>query len=479
MFAKKKMRIMCILSAVMLIMSGCGKVESITVNDPVDVKLPDTDYGVKNVDFYIDKSASMAGYLGLTSGDEAVVSRYKNQVGQTAFTRSLIDAVYATHAGWPEAAHEYFEFSDTVNPINETVFTVDTQNPDFFESRVSSISKAIESFKKDSLSVLVTDLCENDSMINNIAQSINKKVFKSGNVVSVICLKSEFAGYVYEVSESGDDFPYGLNYGADGKIKMRNFYMIAAGKYAAINKFVNELHKATDKEKIGFQHEIVRRMPLVDFVRAEESSGGERNCKIDVIEKGKKTIFTRKSALKLKGDGKDNAFVIDVKKKGGKDRELVMTFDLQTTFNISDMVKQGVFDIDPGTKHFTVGPDGKPYELELSDVVPAYFTEKNAEITEDGKYRVNVKFNNNIRYDKPVWLEIKHQIYPDYGTLPKWIEDETLNVTDLNKWRNDPASFDGEKTRYLDRFFTILYSMTDDKEGYPVARFNLVFNFID
>ena len=193
------------------------------------------------IDIHIDGSGSMLGYinqenssyiqalklldstLGLSSRDSQLTVKYYRSGDYQHQAKGLTRSEF-------RKAHKS-EFYDGKNPA--------------FPAVSSDLGSLITKPKNsDRLTVIVTDLEQNDGDVNLIANKIKENYFNSKDknyAVGIWAVKSEFNGTVYSASDADKKF----NYNTEGKTskQYRPFYILFLGDYQDITNYFDKLAK--------------------------------------------------------------------------------------------------------------------------------------------------------------------------------------------------------------------------------------------
>ncbi len=186
------------------------------------------------INVYLDGTPSMEGYVNTPTK-----SRY-------AQTLDLLDSTFSLS----NAKVVYNRLGTNTQTISRKQFQKDTQLRTFYNGhdpqypllQESLIDKAVTPTDKEhQLSVIITDLYQEDNDVTKVSQEIKKNYFnaeqaKQGYALGIIALKSEFNGIVYNEDVNSTRFPYNTN----GK-PLHPFYAVFLGKYADIDDFFGKI----------------------------------------------------------------------------------------------------------------------------------------------------------------------------------------------------------------------------------------------
>ena len=251
MFVLNKKLICC---GLLLMTSGCvsiarGMTEGMPSSDDyisLYCKLDDKKESTKltaplDIDIHIDGSGSMLGYTN--TENSSYVQALK-----------LLDNVLSLNGNRPQTRVKYYRSGDRKHQAKElsrsefrkagkAEFYTGT-NP-IFPAVSSDLASIISKPKKsDKLTVIVTDLAQNDGDVSLIAQKIKASYFNQRDrdyAVGIMGVKSEFNGTVYSASDANKKFQYNTN---DKKSsEYRPFYVLFLGHYQDIAEYFDQLEK--------------------------------------------------------------------------------------------------------------------------------------------------------------------------------------------------------------------------------------------
>ncbi|MBO3463176.1 hypothetical protein G7B40_029160 [Aetokthonos hydrillicola Thurmond2011] len=190
------------------------------------------------INIYVDGTPSMEGYV-----NNDTKSRY-NQ------TLDLLDSTFLLS----NAKITYNRLGNDIQPITRDQFEKDTQLATFYNGRdprypklqETAIDKAITTAKNNQLSVIITDLYQEDSDITKVSKEIKKNYLnaekvKQGYAVGILAIKSEFNGTIYNEDVQKSNFDY--NTKGQPSERYHPFYALFLGKYSDIEYFFTKMFK--------------------------------------------------------------------------------------------------------------------------------------------------------------------------------------------------------------------------------------------
>lgn len=166
------------------------------------------------IDLFLDGTLSMQGFV-----NPGVFNAYPQTV-------RMIDI------GWPGAKYNYFRFGSSIVTLDQSTFKEGAVSPKFYQNREQThIETVIENARKNNLTIIVTDLFQNDSDVPILIQKITSKFLQSDLAVGIIGIRSKFNGWIYDVGTSGNSFEYSSG---DDPNRFRPFYLVVLGKHPDI-----------------------------------------------------------------------------------------------------------------------------------------------------------------------------------------------------------------------------------------------------
>mgnify|MGYP002624401172 CR=1 FL=1 len=229
--APKKILLFMIM-AITICTAGCLG-ENFPENMPEDIKpnpFPSPKFEGANVDIYFDSTESMRGYTTLDADN---------------IYRTL---PYLLHdIGDSMGEVKFFKFGEKITPLQPHEYkNFTTEEP--YNEIITEVHNVIEKSNPENLSIIITDLFENDADWSIITEKIRKKYFAKNLDVAVIGIKNPFQGKIFDVGLKKASFDYDSGSSPE---KFRPFYLLVLGQSPAIQDFINRF-----KEKITSENEI-------------------------------------------------------------------------------------------------------------------------------------------------------------------------------------------------------------------------------
>jgi hypothetical protein len=220
-----------------------------------------------SLEIAIDGTPSMQGYVNGFSN-----SRYVE-------TLQLLDRVAATAWVGTPAQVSYLRFGTKLEKLDRSQFR-QAQLPGFYgvgeQMRVSNITAAIPPKPDKKLSLIVTDLYQQDADVTLVQSQLTQKYLQQGLAVGVLAIRSEFKGTIYDVGLQQQQFSYASS---DDPKTLHPFYVLMLGTYPDIRHFYEAFLTASQsipafKEKPGefviFYPQFVESTSTLDLANLPE-----------------------------------------------------------------------------------------------------------------------------------------------------------------------------------------------------------------
>ncbi|MEO8763988.1 MAG: hypothetical protein ABI416_06865 [Ginsengibacter sp.] len=162
-----------------------------------------------SIDIYVDATTSMEGFA---VNNSSKYSQFLDQLEASGMS------------AWKNADIKFFKFGQIIKPIDRNQFLTAKNNLQFYREPGIFKNTYIDSVVKNTdlkrLSVLITDLFQNEGDVNTMVEKIKDKCFANNIAVGILGIKTDFNGTVYDVPGHA---PYALN------TTERPFYAIVFG----------------------------------------------------------------------------------------------------------------------------------------------------------------------------------------------------------------------------------------------------------
>jgi hypothetical protein len=193
------------------------------------------------IDVHIDGSGSMLGYVN--QDNSSYIQALK-----------LLDSTLGLSGNRSKSSVKYYRSGDHQHSAKELTRSefIKAQKIEFYNGKTSvfpAVSSDLGSLitkpkNSDRLTVIVTDLEQNDGDVNLIANKIKENYFNSKDnnyAVGIWGIKSEFNGTIYSASDANKKFSY--NTEGKNSSQYRPFYVLILGHYQDIANYFDKLAK--------------------------------------------------------------------------------------------------------------------------------------------------------------------------------------------------------------------------------------------
>jgi hypothetical protein len=173
------------------------------------------------IDLVVDATTSMEGYAGRETGYGRFLDRLESSLGTK----------------WQSADVRYFRFGTRVDSIGRDVFRSAWEGPAFY--RVSglfertNLDSVLSRIAPDRVTVVVTDLFQDDGDTNALVEALRDRAFKRGFAVGVVPVESAYNGRVYDAP--GGPYSYASTPG--DVATYRPFYALVMGEAPLLRRF--------------------------------------------------------------------------------------------------------------------------------------------------------------------------------------------------------------------------------------------------
>lgn len=173
------------------------------------VDTPETSVESGNVNVYLDATMSMQGFV---RGQEP---RYYSL---------LIEDLQGSAFWFKEANVDFHRFGGDVGDLSPGQ-QIQARRPEFYTELETRIDNVVEKADPSSLSVIVTDLFQEDNDLHRLAQGIRDKYLKAGLAVGVFGVRSSFSGEIFDIGVSRSHVTH---------TRKRPFYLVCLGRQSQI-----------------------------------------------------------------------------------------------------------------------------------------------------------------------------------------------------------------------------------------------------
>lgn len=239
------------------------------------------------IDIYIDATTSMGGFA---VGEKTIYSQFIDQLEASALS------------AWKSADVKYYKFGTKIKVINRTEFLKAKNNQSFYRERgfleKTYIDSVIKKTDVKRLSVVITDLFQDEGDVNNMVEQIRSQCFSKDIMVGFLGIKSEFDGLVFDTPNS----PGGYRL----KTEERPFYALFFGDPVRMEKLFEALKttKFVKENQLLLISNHILKSSNVSIIKTKESKFV--NKKAPRIQSDNTFDFS------MKGNGKDASFKFEL-----------------------------------------------------------------------------------------------------------------------------------------------------------------------
>ncbi len=416
----------CTLYVIFSLVIGCSKRRDAPPpkTDPDDV-LEGISHQIKAY-IYLDCTGSMEGFVCPSP--------------TTNYVQTLQVLESAVNTGWKTPQIHFFKFGAKIKPLASREHLKAVKREFYQNSEIAlltHIDKVINNpntCSKDSLTVIVTDLFQNDADVSLLTDALNKKCIQANYAVGVLGIRSQYDGTVCEIGVESDSFPYRSN---DTDLKtFRPFYLLILGRHADVANYFEQLRPklpfiSKDTFVILSRH-IVN--PLASFEGAF----------IDEIQGLAEVTNILSSNLQ---DSRVKQFIVR------KDANVGFTVTLKYNL-LSYTIPFNSKQLEAKVIAALYDPAGKFQESK--EAAQSFNIEKISYLTNAFRLKGNLTpttlpGNGIYRYEI-----IVHPSKDAYNVV-HWWSDWDMDLSKIERWRRNPKTFDGSKTLNLRLFMDNLW----------------------
>jgi hypothetical protein len=383
------------------------------------------------VDIFFDATLSMKGFVSTQAS-----SSYQQTV--PLLERGVIE-------GWNGGQATFYKFGDIIAPLPGRDY-LDAVRPAFYGdskyNRKTLIEQVIDQAKPDHLTVIVTDLFQNNADVNQLSDKLKKKFIANKLAVGVYAIRSQYNGTVYDVGPDG----YSFNYvSGDKPDTNRPFYLLAFGSHADIQHYFDVLG-GSGLSVFPEKHVLIFSRHLTE--RPTSFAGAKLKTADRISEISSSNLLSheytgdRVKAFKINKGVANAKFSLEVPYTSPLANVMTHGGELTSEITAWKGEETGSKELAPvenpqAQKALSVAarllPEQSPFDkLELEAEVKA------GELRDAGIYRYRVVLR------------------PSGYALPGWIKQWNMRDEEIRLWHQRPQNFNGAKTYNLENFLGTL-----------------------
>jgi hypothetical protein len=395
------------------------------------------------VDFFYDATVSMKGY---------VVPNEEN--AYKSILRNL--KLAAVPKMRKETPLRFFRFGTVIQSLDSNSLdrVFDTG---FYAGEEVNLKTFIEGVVSaadiERLTIFVTDFFQEMTDYTALVLALKEKYADSSLAVGLLGVRSTYQGEVYDIGSNRDHFYYDCR--DKSAAYRRPFYVFFLGRHADIQNYYERLW-SLNPDGYPEAHFLMFSPYLTNlpgsFVSAEV--GPARGIYKDALGYDFSPSEIKAGQFTIQREPDTPWLDISVK-YSVLNNIPVLNFDsLQMEYSSLRL----------SSKEWKSLPaDKQPLRIDLLQIT-------------DSSVSMKLMFDRR-RFDGPgdYAFNIKHLVRHQAVSLPAWVNDWTMDLADLPKWRDNPGLFDGSRTVYLNTFCTALLQVYLNMKTTPVTDLWLVF----
>ena len=217
----KKIWALVMILIVCISITGCGG-RSAPRNGGEEPELPNYQKSeAVSADIYLDGTTSMYGYV--------------NYPGGTIYASAVKNSDRIITENWKKSDTEFIKFGDSFKKMNRDEFLQMNQAA-FYDQKDTSLQKVVEQADAKKLNIIITDLFQTNQDIDSLMVSLKNKGLTDGNAVSIIGMKSQFNGKIFDIGKNLSTVDYASN---DDPQTYRPFYLLVFGNANDVRTFTS------------------------------------------------------------------------------------------------------------------------------------------------------------------------------------------------------------------------------------------------
>lgn len=382
------------------------------------------------VDLFFDATLSMKGFVSTQT-----TSLYQQTV--PLLERGVIE-------GWHGGQAKFYKFGDEIAPLPNRAY-LEAAKPAFYsDSRYNKktfIERVIDQAKPDHLTVIVTDLFQDNADVNQLSDKLKQRFIANNLAVGIYAIRSQFAGQVYDVGPDNYSFAYKSGEKPDS---FRPFYLLAFGSHADIAHYFDVLSNS-GLNAFPECHVLIFSRHLTS--RPASFTGSKLKTADRISEISSSNMLSGS----YKGDAV-KAFKAS-RSRGAVQFSLVLPYDTalaNVLMHGSELTPEVVAwrGEDSGAREQTLAEN--PQAQKALHVEANLVPEQHPFSSLDLRARLNVG-------ELPAGLyRYRILLRPSRYALPEWIAGWNMRDADIKVWHLRPQEFNGSRTHNLENFLGTL-----------------------
>lgn len=382
------------------------------------------------VDLYFDATLSMQGFTLPKSG-----STYQQAI--PLLERAVIE-------GWRGGEAAFFKFGNETAPLPGRAF-LDAAKPQFYSdaqyNKKTLIERVIDKAEPDHLTVIITDLFQDNADVNQLSSKLKNKFIGAGLAVGVLGIRSNFEGKVYDVGPDNYSFTY---QSSDKPQTGRPFYLLAFGSHANIAHYFATLDR-TGMINFPERHALI----FSRFITAQTTPFASAKLKTA-------TGISEISSSNLVSQSKRQAEIKAFRIIKGKTEA---TFTTDWPYEPLPNVLEHPSELEPELTCWKGEDRGTPELTPVENSAAKSALHVSAKLLQVSESAGKLEFKAHLNVSQiPAAGTYSYRIVlrPIDPTLPAWVNDWNMRDADIKAWHSNGGEFNGAKTYNLENFLGTL-----------------------
>ncbi len=356
----------------------------------------------------------------------------------------------------------------------------DADKPSFYTDQdlvsKTEIQKVIDKANNNHLTVIITDLFQEESDIEILSSKIKDKFINNNLAIGILAVKSQYKGVIYDVGRRKESFPYEQ----EDVANLRPFYLLALGKHSDIARYFDGLLQ-TEMSTFPVTKSLIISSQLTENF----------------------TPFSTVETSDIKGLNEVTGVLVDGANQGSNFKEFTVKnlpshyFETEIPFKslpnimaysqIKSVINPCLCQINQGSPNIANNINNNS-PIVSSTTISAL--EINANFNDEAKSESTTKEENANQESstEPVKpqsknrdkINVKIKVFPEKlepqstncfrlslyaskNSLPDWVADWNMSVQQIEEWKKKGTPFDGSKTYNLSPFLQTILNTTKPK----------------
>ncbi len=438
-----------LLLVIVPVMAVKGEISASNNNSIIPFSINDDYTKNLNINVYIDASGSMSGFAT------------KNGDSTTKYAQTL-ERIYGCSGFFSGSIINFYKFT-LVGPEKPII---KLENRNFrqaykweFYNGATLIDYVVKDLRVEDLTIIVTDLFQNDSDIGTVINVVNERCFSVknrsvSNSIGLIRISSQFDGAIGQLGSKTAFHHEGIH----------SFYVIVIGRYPDVRKFnshlINDLKEG--KTEIALDYLLLSPYlikPLLSFDSIDLSS--TKNHKN--ITRVEVKSSTDQPGLEFRVNTKkaESSFTVEIPLEN-ESNTVRWNNELNLIINSEKLELSSWVEVNFHSKILNVTLNNNDPKTSVND-------------KRDGRDRINLQFSlksSNLQKGESYHFVV--YVRPKQGSckMPDWIKKWDMDLSKITSWIDDPSTYDGS-TLNLDLFVKRIWNYIETTYTPSIGIFHL------